>query len=294
MLNGRSVVVVNDTTSISSPGVEMLTRFVERGGGLFVALGARTPVAGEWPALPGTLGAPVDRMSVRGGTLGTLDFSHPIFESFKEQGHGNFANMRFYRYRSLAAGPTDRVLAKFDDGATALAERRVGSGRVIAFTSTIDGSWNDFPTTPMFLPLMHEVVKYLAQYGEVEAWQPVGRMFDLSSAIAAIVREGQANTTAGASRGGTGVVVTPSGRQVTLGAGGAPSLELAEQGFYSVRLPGMGDRRPFTVAVNLDPAESDLAALPATEFVSGVTGRAAGTTVGPSLVANRLSKGKTA
>ena len=283
MLNGRAVVVVNDTTSLSTAGVEMLTRFVERGGGLFIALGARNPVAGEWPLLPGTLGAPVDRMSVRGGTLGTLDFSHPIFESFKEQGNGNFSNMRFYRYRSLALGPNDRVLAKFDDGATAMAERRVGSGRVIAFTSTIDGAWNDFPTTPMFLPLMHEVVKYLAQYGDVEPWQHVGRMFDLSSAVASVVREGQANTTAGASRGGTGVVVTPSGRQVTLGAGGAPSLELAEQGFYSARLPGMGDRRPYTVAVNLDPAESDLAALPATEFVSGVTGRAAGGAVGPSL-----------
>jgi hypothetical protein len=283
VLNGRSVVVVNDSTSLSTVGADLLARFVERGGGLFIALGSRTPVSGEWPLLPGTLGSSVDRMAVRGGTFGTLDFSHPIFEQFKEQGNGNFANMRFYRYRSLGVGPADRVLAKFDDGATAMAERRVGSGRVIAFTSTIDGSWNDFPTTPMFLPLMHEAVKYLAQYGEVPAWQPVGQMFDISSAVASIVREGGANTTAGAGGGGTGVVVSPSGHQVTLGAGGAPSLELAEQGFYSVRLPGMGDRRPYTVAVNMEPAESDLSALPASEFLAGVTGRPAGTPVGQSL-----------
>ena len=38
----------------------------------------------------------------------------------------------------------------------------------------------------------------------------------------------------------------------------------------------MGDRRPFQVAVNLDPAESDLSALPPAEFVNTATGRAAG------------------
>jgi hypothetical protein len=276
MLDGRSVVVLNDSTALSSEAAARIRTFVERGGGLFVALGARTPVAGDWPLLPGALGSPIDRAGAHGGALGTLDFSHPVFEQFKEQGNGNFANMRFYRYRSLAAGPDDRVLARYDDGATAMAERRVGSGRVIAFTSTIDGSWNDFPTTPMFLPLMHEAVKYLAQYGDVPAWETVGHMFDISSAVSSIVRAGEASTPAGAAGGGTGIVVSPSGKQVTLGgAGRLPAAELTEQGFYSVRLPGMRDRRPYTVAVNLDPAESDLSALAPAEFLASVAGRQA-------------------
>ena len=62
---------------------------------------------------------------------------------------------------------------------------------------------------------------------------------------------------------------------MALGEGGKASVELVEQGFYSVRLQGMGDRRPFQVAVNLDPAESDLSALPPAEFVNTATGRAA-------------------
>ena len=69
--------------------------------------------------------------------------------------------------------------------------------------------------------------------------------------------------------------MSPSGKQMTLGEGGAPSIELAEQGFYSVRLQGTGERRPFEVAVNLDPAESDLTPLEPTQFVATVTGRAA-------------------
>src|SRR5262249_29180477 len=60
-------------------------------------------------------------------------------------------------------------------------------------------------------------------------------------------------------------------------------VDLLEQGFYSVRLQGTGERRPFQVAVNLDPAESDLSALPPTEFVNTATGRAAVTAAGQSL-----------
>ena len=74
--------------------------------------------------------------------------------------------------------------------------------------------------------------------------------------------------------------MSPSGKQLTLGEGGAPSIELAEQGFYSVRLQGTGERRPFEVAVNLDPAESDLTPLEPTQFVATATGRAAVTPTG--------------
>jgi hypothetical protein len=207
-------------------------------------------------------------------------FEPPIFQQFKDPRTGNLANMRFFRYRRLASAPTDRVLVRFDDGATAFAERRVGSGRVIAFTSTLDSEWNDFPRHGMFLPIVHETVRYLAQYSDAETFYTVGRMLDISAPVALIVREGQASKVP---TGASGVVVSPSGQQVTLGGSGVPSIELAEQGLYSVRLPGMGDRRPYAVAVNLDPAESDLSPLQPAEFLAGATGRAAVTATGQSL-----------
>jgi len=80
-----------------------------------------------------------------------------------------------------------------------------------------------------------------------------------------------------------GSSVTPSGAQKTLGEGGTPSIELDEQGFYSVRLQGAGERRPFAVAVNLDPAESDLTPMEPHEFVNSTTGRAGVTASGQSL-----------
>ena len=108
---------------------------------------------------------------------------------------------------------------------------------------------------------------------EPQAWQTVGRMLDISAPVAAIVREGQASRTLGGGRWRRRRLAV--GQQVTLGAGGAPSIELAEQGFYSVRLPGPAIAGRSAVAVNLDPAESDLSALSPAEFLAGATGRAA-------------------
>jgi hypothetical protein len=147
----------------------------------------------------------------------------------------------------------------------------------------MDASWNDFPRRHLFLPLLHETVRYLAQYQEPESWYTVGRSLDVSVPIAAIVREGAAGDVSSTARKLSGVVVAPSGDQTTIGEGGLQAVQLDEQGFYAVRLQGLGERRPFQVAVNLDPAESDLSTLPAAEFVATATGRAAVTTTGQSL-----------
>ena len=59
-----------------------------------------------------------------------------------------------------------QVLARFDGGAPALLERRVGTGRVLLWASTLDLSWSDFPLKPVFLPFVHRAVRHLAAYTE--------------------------------------------------------------------------------------------------------------------------------
>lgn len=270
MLDGRSLVVVNDA-ALSTTAAQALVAFAERGGGVLLVLGERAPAGGNWPLLPGSLSAPVERMAVRGATLGYLDYSHPVFDEFQDPRNGSFSGMRFLKYRGLQPGGDDRVLARFDDGAAAMVERRVGAGRVIALASTLDGTWNDVPRHAMYLPLVHELSAYLAQHELSEAWQTVGRMFDISSPVGALVRDGQMGAPGATGMGVRGVVVSPSGQQVTLGAGGAESIELTEQGFYSVRLAGSGDRAPYVVAVNLAPEESDLESVAPETFLSAVS-----------------------
>src|SRR5262249_48719918 len=154
----------------------------------------------------------------------------------KQPHSGDFTAARFLRYRTLQPAASDRVLARFDDGGAAVVERRVGTGRVIAVTSTLDKSWNDVVIKPVFLPVLHLTGRYLAQYEEPEAWYTVGRMLDVAAPLAQIVREGAAGDTTSPARKPSGVAVSPSGEQRTIGEGGTQSIELEEQGFYSVRM----------------------------------------------------------
>jgi hypothetical protein len=268
-LDKRGVVVLNDTPfPPGAAGGGALKRYVEQGGGLLVVLGERS----TWPAseaqlLPGTLGPPVDRPDGRGGALGYLDYSHPILEVFKAPRSGVFSGARIFRYRGLTASPGSRVLARFDDGAVAAVEQRVGLGRVIAWNTTVDDSWSDLPRLPIFLPLVHQVVRYLARYEEPAAWRTVGQVLDLTA--------GSLLTGTDTSRRDR-VALTPSGRRVTLASGNGPEfLELDEQGFYELRSTGGAtEARPPTVAVDIDPAESDLASMDPGEFTAALTGRA--------------------
>ena len=106
-------------------------------------------------------------------------------------------------------------------------------------------------------------------------------LLEEAEAFLELADEGEAGAVDTA-RSASGVVVSPSGDQMALGDGGSPTVELAEQGFYSVRMQG-ADGRPFTVAVNIDPGESDLTPLPPEQFVANATGQAAVTMAGESL-----------
>jgi hypothetical protein len=262
MLDGRSVVVLNNT--VVPPGIAggVLKRYVERGGGLLIVFGDRSSwPAGEAELLPGKLGSVVDRTSGRGGTL-VPDYSHQVFEVFKAPRSGDFSAPRVLRYRAIETAAPDRVLARYDDGAVASAERRIGNGLVIVWNTTLDRSWNDFARTPIYLPLVHQLTKYLARYEPGTAWRTVGDVVDLSAAL-----HGRAER----------VVVTPSNERRTIPAAEQGIIELNEQGLYEIRSAAnpageAGDTA--RIAVNLDPAESDLTTLDPPELVAAVTGRA--------------------
>ena len=178
----RAVVILNDAAFPPAAANGALKQYVERGGGLLIAAGEHTTwPQGEKDLMPGTLGPTVDRTAGRGATLGFLDHSHFVFEIFKAARSGDFSAAQIYRYRRIDPAPGDRVLARFDDGAVAAAERKVGAGHVIVWASALDDSYSDLPKKPVFLPLIHQLVKYLAQFEAPRAWQTVGQVVDVQS-----------------------------------------------------------------------------------------------------------------
>ena len=70
---GASVVILNDL-AVSPASAERLATFVENGGGLFLALGARASWPGAPDILPAQLGQPVDRTRGTAGRLGAVEY----------------------------------------------------------------------------------------------------------------------------------------------------------------------------------------------------------------------------
>jgi hypothetical protein len=268
-LSRARVVIVSDATMPGTLGPAMKS-FVERGGGVFSVAGSLGgPLDGSGELMPGTLADPQDAAGGRALTLGVMDFSHVVFELFKTPKSGDFSGVRFFRYRPITPAAGDLVLARFADGTVAMAERKAGAGRVIAFGSTLDGDWNDLVLKPVFVPLLHQVARYLGQVEEQPAWQNAGQVIDVSQRVAALTSGGTDERVTSA------LVVAPGGDRQTVGGAAGHSVELREQGFYEVRPQGAAaSGRPFTVAVNIDPLESDLASMDAQEFTAGATGRA--------------------
>ena len=250
------VVVLNDAPPPGGAAGRRLREFVEKGGGLLVVLGDQS-VPSAWQGdsaglLPGPFASAVDRSSDWGGTLAYLDYVHPVFELFRGPRSGDFSSARFFRYRPLEA--KEGVLARFDDGTVALAEKKIGQGHVLVWTSTLDTFWNDLALQPVFLPFLHQLVRHTAGHVETRPWYTVGEALDLS---------------ADAELAGEVAVIAPSGEKWRLAAD-RRGVELTMPGFYEVRRLQGGEAARLA-AVNVDASESDLAALDPEELAGAVT-----------------------
>jgi len=235
---------------------------VKAGAGLLVLLGERSAWSADDPdLLPGRLGPAVDRAGTTGGTLGSIDFSHPVFEIFSSPRSGDLSAAHVFRYRTLTAA--ERVLARFDDGGVAVAERKVGSGTALAFTSTLDTYWNDVPLKPVFVPFVHQVMRHLGRYVEPKAWYTVGESYDPADAPPTAAGRRKPQTAAF-------VAISPSGRAVEPVAGiGRRTVPLNDAGFYEIR-PSDASAEPDLVAVNGAIAESDLSPLDSMALTASV------------------------
>ena len=248
-----------------------LDRFVEAGGGLFLAMGDRvdTSLWNERMAklLPQPLGLIRTASALPGQHTGEtvddrpaerllpLDRRHPLLAAFPEQGDG-LVSARFFKYVLLDPvrdTAVRNVILRYESGAPALVEREVGKGRVMLLTTTVDREWTDLPIRAGFLPLVREAARHL-----------VGAS-DEDNAATLLVGEPRMLTFAGDLQ--TLEVTRPDG-SVWVGkreqAGNARILPFTgsdQIGVYRVR--GAGADETFArlaaqdFAVNLDPRESD-------------------------------------
>ncbi len=267
-LSGRSLVILGGSGSeaLSASSSSALVRFVNEGGGLL----ATAPLAGlrgDAPGLlPGTWGENVSRLGDRGASLGFVDLDHPALFAFKQARGSDFSRARFLQYRQFKPSTGQeaerlRVLARFDDGREALVESTFGRGRVLAFTTPLDGLMSDLPVQPLFLPLIHELARYASAHEDTPLFHRVG--------AAVTVAGGRKGKNSDPARS----VTSPLGRKENLAAG-TSGIELQIPGFYEAERVS-GTR--YMVAANVDSGESDLSTLDPDELLAAIRpgGRAA-------------------
>jgi hypothetical protein len=258
-VDAARVVIVNDAPFPGGAARPAIVRLLDRGGGLLVARGPRS---GALPppvrqAVGDASTPPVDRLADRGGTLGIADFAHPLFAPFRNPQSGDYSTTRLFRYRRLVLADSAHVLAWADDGTPVLAEARYGSGRILLWGSDFGNVWNDLPLKPVFLPTVHQAVRYLSGFREPAVSHTVGQTVALDDF------DPPASTEI--------VIEAPDGtRRAVPQVEDSTVIALSTPGFYAVR--PLDDRTAAVpIAVNPDVAESDLTPLDRDAFLAAIT-----------------------
>lgn len=286
-LDRTDVLVLANVAQISSDEAGRVATYVAAGGGLIVTVGNNIDAAvyeqrfgGEIGLMPCNFVRPVgdalDRQQFR--VLATVKYEHPIFAPFKEPNHGDFGKARFYRIFQAVPTENATVMASYDDGSPALFEKPYGNlGRVLCFTSTIDREWNDLPIRAVYLPFLHETIKYLAlKDAETLPDYRVGDTIDLKVSETeneSITKNGAIaifNPNSGETRLGRNKDKTPTAQNTPQSS--VLYTDTAIPGIYSVHRSGTEVTDYFVV--NVDTTESDLAARDVEELASMLKGTA--------------------
>ena len=158
---------------------------------------------------------------------------------------------------------TVRVAARLRNGAPLVIERRFGKGRVVAFLTTAAPTWNNWAGNPSFLVVMQDLEAYLTQRPAADESRLVGSPLVLHLDPKVYQAPGQSPQVQFTLPGkAASPVVTVNATRGTDGRLTASLFDTDQSGFYEAQL-ARADNSVETrrYAMNVDPAEGDLAAL---------------------------------
>ena len=168
-LGDASVIVLVDVPQLSPEVAIALADFVRQGGGLLVVAGGRVNPA-FYNAWHGDAGAvmplPLEKLIVSGETnrpsLDLRTFTHAALRPLAAGSDLDVA--QFERYWQTGEGDFGaHVGARFGNGSPFLAERGSGRGQVVQINAPMDVSAGNLVARQAFVPLVHELIYYLAR-----------------------------------------------------------------------------------------------------------------------------------
>lgn len=170
--------------------------------------------------------------------LGTIDFTHPLFQPFAHPKYGDFTKIHFWNSRKLdlKENASAKAIAKFDNAEPAILESRIGQGYVFAFAAGWRPEESELALSTKFVPLISGIADLALGGAEVAPEIRVREVMPLTSAATSEV-----------------AIATPSGGKQKLASGENQFRLNEEPGLYQASWIG-GEKK---WAVNLPAAESD-------------------------------------
>jgi hypothetical protein len=281
-INKYDVLALCGIQGFSATEADRITQYVSAGNGLLVFPGKATDTTVYNQILFSRLGIPPMRGVVGGPSgngqtsflsFGAIDFTHPLFTGlFEQQVAGKqrvplVESPHVYKAVTPDAGQHGHAIITLGNGAPFLTEYPVSSGRVLLFSVEAGLSWSDFPVKGLFAPLLHRAALYLGARSESQLAFTVGDELKLRTHMRSSADRGSYSL-----RVPSGIDERITPRFVsTAGMAQFETPHASEAGIYELRRtaeesavgqPNKGELVQ-AVAVNVDPAESDLR--PATE-----------------------------
>lgn len=162
-LDGYRAIVLANLRRMSDVDGQRLNTYVRGGGNLLIFSGDQvTPETLAPLAAQGILPGAVSSNPVEGRLrLDRWDAQHAALACFADPQQGDLRRVEFHKLLPLEKlTPNARMLLQTGNHIAA-AELKSGKGRCIYFGTTADRDWTDLPRTPMYVPLMRQLLAYL-------------------------------------------------------------------------------------------------------------------------------------
>ncbi len=239
MLASSDAVVVLNLDTLPAAFVDDMSDFVRQGGAVWFAPGDRVRAdafSRSFAELsPATLQAPNVLGEAEYQLIADMDRRHPALSGLNVDW-----TARFQGFWQVTPSDEADVLMRFDSGAPMVMERSLGDGHTVLLTTSLDLGWSNFPLQGLYVPFVHEMLRYLIQPPQQQgAWQ-IGDRIVLDESMLDAQRVS-----------GEELVLTQSdGQQVRIDS---------QSPYYTASMPGFvegpDDR---TLAVNIEPAAAQL------------------------------------
>ncbi len=186
-----SVVVLADVPRLPAPAAKELSDFVGKGGGLLIAPGekANKDFYNNWKASDGKRLAGCRFVNIRAGSrtsendetftrIAMGKINHPAMTLPDKS---NLSDAHINRHWVLEADEKEKFVsvgALLDNGLPWLVQRKLARGVVLTLAASLDREFSDLPARHnCFVPLVHELVHYLAAPAQPEMNILPGRQF---------------------------------------------------------------------------------------------------------------------